>query len=334
MTPEERKRAEWDQFAQQIEKLGKGGKRALRKLSAEELSGLLDNYQSLNADLARARSFQAPNSTIAYLNELAVAAHSVLYAYSQSSAPLNWRTSYDIFARSVRAVPQALILSNLMFWIPLILAFFTVQLNPIMAVELVPPEFYNFEPPSADHMHEIPQLTRPLVATSIMANNIQVTLLLFALGLTCGLGTTAVLIFNGVHIGAVAGWMTYQGQGRAILGWILPHGSTELIAIILAGTAGYVLADAILAPGLLTRAEALKKAGLLALKIEVGCMLMLVVAGLIEGLVSPSSIGFGPRLLILVSSVTLWLVYFSQAGREGDEAESSLNPANTSSNRS
>ena len=334
MTPEERKRAEWDEFAQQILKLRQGGKSALRKLSADELSGLMDKYQSLNADLARARSFQAPNSTIAYLNELAVAAHSVLYAYSQSSAPLNWRASYDVFARSVRAVPAALLLSNLMFWIPLLLAFFTVQLNPIMAVELVPPEFYNFEPPSADHMHEIPQLTRPVVATSIIANNIQVTLLLFALGLTCGLGTTAVLIFNGVHIGAVAGWMTYQGQGRAILGWILPHGSTELIAIILAGTAGYALADAILAPGLLTRVEALKKAGLLALKIELGCMFMLLVAGLIEGLVSPSSIGFGPRIVILVSSITIWLLYFSQAGREKEGSLSSLKPTSTSLNRS
>ena len=94
------------------------------------------------------------------------------------------------------------------------------------------------------------------------------------------------------------------------------------------------MADAILAPGLLTRAEALKKAGLLALKIEVGCMLMLVVAGLIEGLVSPSSIGFGPRLLILVSSVTIWLVYFSQAVREGGEDESSLSPVSTSFSRS
>lgn len=316
---EARKRAEWDSFSGEVQRLAKGGNRALKKLSSEELNGLIDSYQSLNADLARARSFGAPNSTLSYLNELAVAAHSVLYAHSQSPTSLNWRTSYDVFARSVRSAPSALILSNLMFWIPLLISFFAVQLNPILAAELVPPEFYSFQPPSADHMHEIPQLTRPVVATSIIANNIQVTLLLFALGLTFGIGTTAVLIFNGVHIGAVVGWMTYQGQGRAIWGWILPHGSTELLAIVLAGAAGYVLADAILAPGLSTRGEALKRSGFLALKIELGCMLMLVFAGLIEGLVSPSSIGFGPRIAILVGSLTMWGLYFTQAGKQASD---------------
>ena len=316
VTAEQRKQEEWDTFASDIARLNKGGKKALRKLSSEELNDLLDRYQSLSSDLARARSFQAPASTTAYLNQLAVAAHSVLYSHSSSKAPLDWRTSYDVFARSVRAVPRALILSNLMFWIPLVLAFVAVQIHPILALELVPTDFYNFEPPSADHMHEIPQLARPVVATSIITNNVQVTLLLFASGLTLGLGTTAILVFNGVHIGAVVGWMTYQGQGRAILGWILPHGSTELIAIILAGAAGYTIADAILAPGLKTRTRALRENGFLAMKIQLGCMLMLVFAGLIEGLVSPSSIGFGPRLLVLAGSLTLWGTYFSFAGRE------------------
>lgn len=124
-----------------------------------------------------------------------------------------------------------------------------------------------------------------------------------------------LLIFNGVHLGSVAGWLTYQGQGRALWGWILPHGATELTAICLAGAAGYLLADAILAPGLRTRVAALRRAGRRALVIEVGCMVMLVFAGLIEGLVSPTEIPFAARVAILLLSLALWIAYFLGAGR-------------------
>ena len=133
--------------------------------------------------------------------------------------------------------------------------------------------------------------------------------------LTAGIGTTYVLVYNGIHIGAVAGWMSYQGQGRALWGWILPHGGTELLAICLAGAAGYLLADAMLAPGIQTRLAALQQAGLQALKIEVGCMVMLIFAGFIEGFISPSSLPFLPRIGILVVSLGLWAAYFLQAGR-------------------
>jgi len=307
---------EWEQFGQSLERLRKGGKRALTKLSDSELTRLIDSYQALTADLARARSLNAPPSTVRYLNRLAVTAHSLIYGYSRAKEPINFRAGYDAFARAVRSVPGAVLLAHLCFWVPAAICFFLVQVDATLAYQLVPPGFYGFEPTSEAHMHEIPQLTRPVVASSIIANNVQVTFLAFALGLSAGLGTALLLIYNGVHIGAVAGWMTYQGKGAALWGWILPHGSTELIAICLAGAAGFVMGEAIWAPGLSTRVKALQRAGLLALKIELGCMVMLLMAGLIEGYVSPSSINFSARVVILVASLALWAAYFWRAGRE------------------
>jgi hypothetical protein len=94
----------------------------------------------------------------------------------------------------------------------------------------------------------------------------------------------------------------------------MPHGGTELLAICLAGAAGYLLAGAIVAPGLVRRSTALKNIGGDSLGIELGCMVMLVIAGLIEGFVSPSGIDFTTRIGVLVLSLSLWAVYFFGAG--------------------
>ena len=95
----------------------------------------------------------------------------------------------------------------------------------------------------------------------------------------------------------------------------MPHGATELLAICLAGAAGYLLAAAIVMPGQIRRSAALKRVGGDALVIEMGCMVMLLFAGFIEGFLSPSSIAYRTRLAVLVISLMIWAVYFLVAGR-------------------
>ncbi len=96
----------------------------------------------------------------------------------------------------------------------------------------------------------------------------------------------------------------------------MPHGGTELLAICLAGAAGYLLASAIIAPGQVRRSTALKRVGTDALTIELGCMVMLVIAGFIEGFVSPSQIDYASRIGVLVVSLALWAIYILSAGRD------------------
>lgn len=78
-------------------------------------------------------------------------------------------------------------------------------------------------------MHGIPSITRPVAASQIITNNIQVTFLAFAFGITAGIGTTYLLIHNGIHLGAVMSWLYLQGNGKAFWGWIMPHSGTELL---------------------------------------------------------------------------------------------------------
>jgi uncharacterized membrane protein SpoIIM required for sporulation len=207
-------------------------------------------------------------------------------------------------------------LSAIIFFGSSVVSFVAVQLYPHLAYDLLDDSFLDFDPASDENLHSIPSLARPVISSLIISNNIQVTLLAFGLGLTAGIGTSLLLIFNGIHLGSVAGWMALQGKQRALWGWIMPHGGTELLAICLAGAAGYLLASAIIAPGQVRRSTALKRVGTDALAIEVGCMAMLVIAGFIEGFVSPSGIDYVTRIGVLGLSLALWAVYFLGAGRD------------------
>ncbi len=310
------KQRQWSALAAEILRLAKAGPRGLRSLSGAELTGLIDRYQGLTADLARARALGASPTTVDRLNRIAVAGHNLLYGHvggaRTSGGPIDWAAA---FARAVRKSAWAVALSALLLFGPAFGTYAAILGHPDLGYDLVQPGFYDFNPTSEEHLHEIPGIARPVVSSGIMTHNIQVTLAVFGLGLTAGLGTAWFLVFNGISLGAIAAWLTMHGRSRALWGWVMPHGGTEMLAICLAGAAGFLLAGAILAPGRVSRATALRRIAGQALTIEIGVMCMLVVAGLIEGFVSPSSIGYPARLAILAVSVAAWAAYFLLAGR-------------------
>jgi uncharacterized membrane protein SpoIIM required for sporulation len=316
MQSAEEKLDQWMRFYRSVQVLLRAGPRALRRLSAAELARLIDDYQGLTADLARARSFGAARQTVDQLNRIAVAGHNLLYGQirlREAGATTHW---FGRFAKLVRAHVWAVALSAIVFFGSAVVAFVAIQLYPHLGYDLLDDGFLDFDPASEENLHSIPSLARPVISSLIISNNIQVTLLAFGFGLTAGIGTSLLLIFNGIHLGSVAGWMTLHGKQRSLWGWIMPHGGTELLAICLAGAAGYLLASAIIAPGQVRRSTALKRVGTDALVIELGCMVMLVIAGLIEGFVSPSAIDYASRIGVLALSLALWAIYFLGAGRD------------------
>jgi uncharacterized membrane protein SpoIIM required for sporulation len=315
MQDAEEKLEQWTRFYERAQTLLRSGPRALRRLSAADLTRLIDDYQALTADLARARSLGAARETVDQLNRIAVAGHNLLYGQIRARERAAANYGFGSFARAVRKYAWAVALSAGIFFGSAAITFVAIQFYPSLGYDLLAEEFFDFDPASSENLHSIPSLARPVISSLIISNNIQVTLLAFGLGLTAGIGTSLLLIFNGVHLGSVAGWMALHGKDRALWGWIMPHGGTELLAICLAGAAGYLLAAAIVAPGEVRRSTALKNIGGDALAIELGCMAMLVIAGLIEGFVSPSGIDYTTRVGVLVVSLGLWAVYFLAAGR-------------------
>ncbi len=145
-------------------------------------------------------------------------------------------------------------------------------------------------------------------------NNVGIALRCFALGVLLGAGTVYVLLFNGIFIGAVAGYVCGTGHADRFLSFVVSHGSFELTAIAIAGGAGLMLGNAILHPGSRGRVEALKVRALDAVQIALGAGAMLVVAALIEAFWSPSGV---PAVLKYGVGAGLWVAVFLYLGLAG-----------------
>lgn len=311
----EAKRQEWNRFAELVTAIRRRGRSGLRYLGPDPLTEILRGYRSLTCDLGRARTIARNSVMVERLNQVAVQAHNVLYGRARirprASAGPHWVLQFPL---AVRRHLAAVGLAAVLLFGTAAIAYAAVQLHPELGYDLVGPGFLDFDPAREESMHDIPGIARPVAASGYISNNVQVTFLVFGLGMTAGIGTSFVLVINGIRLGAIAGWMTARGDTRAFWGWVMPHGGTELLAIVLAGAAGFVLARAIVAPGEVSRATALRRAAMNALVIELGVMAMLVVAGLIEGFVSPSSIGFTGRILVLAGTVAFWFLYLGLGG--------------------
>src|SRR5690606_32146080 len=130
----------------------------------------------------------------------------------------------------------------------------------------------------------------------LITNNVRVAFTCFAGGIFLGVGALAVLAFNGFAIGASAGHFANAGLLGYLLEFIVGHGVLELFAIWVAGAAGFMLGRALVAPGDLSRADALAVTGRTAIRMIGATVVLLVMAGLIEGLVSASSQDVGSRI--------------------------------------
>ena len=125
----------------------------------------------------------------------------------------------------------------------------------------------------------------------LMTHNIRVALICFALGPTFGLGTLYMLANNSLMLGSFLGLGALHGKLLVMGAVVVPHGVIELSAILLAAAAGLRFGYALINPGDLTRHDALMIAGHHSIRLAVGTVPVFVLAGLIEGLISPMEAG-------------------------------------------
>jgi uncharacterized membrane protein SpoIIM required for sporulation len=281
---------------------------SLRRLHREEVRELGRIYRRTSSDLAIARAESRDPRLINYLNSLVIRAHGRIYqADAQGSARIKEFFARD-FPQTFRRTWRYTAVSFSVFALFSVIGFMGTRYDPEFS-ELVgvPPAFREGFIETKTHWWENLNEANQIGASAIATNNIQVTIYTFAFGALFGVGTLFYLAYNGANIASVLALTYRAGFGNELVTFMVGHGVIELSCIFIAGGAGLLIGSALVMPGDLSRADALKSRGKEAVRLMMGVAVLLVVAGIIEGFVSPAPIS--PKIKFSIAAITGLALY-------------------------
>jgi len=282
----EKRKPHWSKLESLLQQSGKGGLKSLSRSDLQELSLL---YRQTAADLAALREDPGSVHFARYVNQLLVRAHNTIYSGRKASPWAIFSFFWDTYPAAFRRNFKHCLLAFLIFALSgLVGAILTYQ-NPDFKVKLLGPQMIETIERHEMWTHSILGI-KPLASSAIMTNNMSVAFTTFALGITAGLGTVYMLVFNGLMIGVIGVACWLAGKSVQLWSFVAPHGVRELPAIFIAGGAGFRIAQGLLFPGVLPRRDSLARAGSEAVQLLLGTIPILIVAGVIEAFVSPTGL--------------------------------------------
>ena len=306
------RKGEWQRLEQL---LARARRKQMAALSADEIMEMGYLYRRAVADLAIARRDLPHDRVCLYLNQLVARAHGIVYRSEAS----DWRRILNFFRRGFPALFRETLpytaLAFAVFMLAALAAFLAVQFVPASIPYLVPADILSTVKQQQMWTENIP-LPSSLLAGVIMANNIQVALLAFGGGAFFGLLTFYIMLTNGLSIGAIGSICATYGLSMRLWSFVAPHGVIELTVIFIAGGCGLRIGHALLRPGLHTRMDALRQAAHQVVRLLFGCVPLLVIAGTIEGFISPSALPPVAKLAVGALSAVLLYSYLFLAGRK------------------
>lgn len=293
---------------------------SLRRLHREEVRELGKIYRRTSSDLAVARAESRDPRLINYLNSLVIRAHGRIYQADAQGGSLIKKFFTQDFPQTFRRTWRYTAVSFSVFALFSVIGFmgttYDQEFSELMGV---PPAWREVNIETKNHWWETLNESNQEGASKIMTNNIQVTIYTFAFGALFGVGTLLYLAFNGANIGAVLALTYHAGFGNDLLTFMVGHGVIELSCIFIAGGAGLLIGSALVIPGDLSRADALTSRGKEAVRLMMGVVVLLVVAGIIEGFISPAPID--PKIKFGIAAITGLALYsyLLLAGRQTGE---------------
>ena len=312
----ERKRA-WQRLEHLLGRLGGSSLRRLERGEVRELGRI---YRRTASDLAIARAESRDPRLVNYLNNLVIRAHGRIYRADAQGWQRLWEFFSKGFPRTFRRTWRYTALAFAVFWIFAVAGFVGTQRDPDFSELMGVPSLKRAEISAGSRWWESLNEGNQVGSSFIMTNNIQVMFLAFAFGAFLGLGTLYIMALNGALNAAVLALVYRAGYGNELLTFMIGHGVIELSCIFLSGGAGLLIGSALLLPGDLSRADALKTRGLDAIRLVAGCVPVLVVAGIIEGFVSPVPMNPAIKFGIGIATGIALYAYLLLAGRERPEA--------------
>jgi uncharacterized membrane protein SpoIIM required for sporulation len=313
----EEREADWRKLDLILTRAENGG---VKNMSDEEMTALPRLYRQAVSSLSVARSISLDQNVITYLESLCTRAYFFVYGARTSLGERMMDFLRRGWPRAVRGAVWPTLLSFLFFFGGIGLAFFLCMQdmdwfwtfhneslfdgrNPDATVEYLRSTIYTM--PGENGQSELAAFSGFL-----FNNNAQISLFAFALGFAFGVPTAWLLLYNGVTIGSLYAVFWQKGLGYEFTGWLMIHGVTELFAITLAGAAGFVIGGAVAFPGEKTRLASARASGKQAATIAMGCVVMLVIAALLEGFGRQLINSDTARYAIAVTSLALWCGYF------------------------
>ncbi|MBD3883060.1 stage II sporulation protein M [Phormidium tenue FACHB-886] len=281
-----RREQSWKQLEALLQKAEKQG---IRSLKASEIQALASLYRSVSADLARARTQQVGNLITQNLQTLASRSYAQIYQGSQRQEwKAVWRFCRWGFPAAVQrsrgyiALAIALLVGagGISWWL--------AWHDPTYLALVVPEALISQVRDRQELWIGSIVGIEPFASANIMVNNIRVSFGALAGGIVGGLGTTVIMLVNGVSLGAIGALVGQNNLAYPFWAFVFPHGALELPAIFFSAAAGFLLARAIVFPGQYRRVDALKQYGQQAAQLMFGVVPMLVIAGTIEGFFSPN----------------------------------------------
>ncbi len=313
----------WRRLEDLLGMLDGSGLRGLTRVEVREFGEL---YRRAASDLAIARAETRDPKLINYLNSLVIRAHGRIYRsesegvsliskFFRRDLPATFRKNWKYMAIAFGVFAGFGVFGFIATWIDLDFTHFVALSGVTEQIK------------SNDHWWTSLNDANQVGATAIMSNNIIVTIRAFAFGAFFGVGAFYDLAFEGARLGSVfaACYRIDPAFGNSLATFVVGHGVIELSCIFFCGGAGMMIGYAIIDPGDMTRAQALKTKGMEAAKIVIGCACFLVVAGTIEGFLSPSSLPPAVKIGTGLFTGVVMYSYLALVGRDdGESVETEL----------
>lgn len=307
------RRAYWTRLEQLLDETSRRGLRSLTRHELQEL-GLL--YRQIGSDLAALREDPGSVQFADYVQRLLSRAHHTIYASAdRQSLAAAVRFFFTTYPRVFRQSLAPCLVSLLIFLGAGATGAAVTYRDPDFKTKVLGPEMVDTIDRHEMWTHSIVAI-KPLASSQIMTNNMSVALTTFAAGITGGVGTVYLIAFNGLLLGVIAMACALSGMSVPLWSFVAPHGVLELPAIVIAGGAGLRLAQGLLFPGLLPRRLSVSRAGSTAVKLVLGCIPILVVAGVIEAFVSPTDLAVSSKFGLAAGLFVLLLVYLFEPGKK------------------
>jgi uncharacterized membrane protein SpoIIM required for sporulation len=308
--------SDWERLEQIVTRMEK---RSIRSLNDQDLLELPALYRTTLSSLSVARDTSLDRALINYLERLCTRAYFQIYGVQIPA----WRQFTAFFARNwpdaVRAIWRETLFCVALTFGAALLAYLLIRSDPSWFYSIIPEGLADGRDPSATAEYLRSTLYNSpkdkdgwlgAFATFLFTHNSQIAIFSFALGFAFAVPTVLLILYNGLMLGAFYAVFAAKGLGPNVIAWLMIHGTTEIFAICISGAAGIRVGMAIAFPGRAARMDSAVEAGRTAAIAMAGTVIMLAVAGLLEGIGRQTINNDGLRALIGSAMLIGWLAYF------------------------